>query len=197
MRRLLIASKNKGKVSEIKHTLADMGFEILSLNDVPGDEAKKEVEEPAMTYEGNAIIKAMTIGNRFKMLTLADDTGLEIDALDGRPGVNSARYADRTTEGRNKSVLEEMEDVADDKRTARFTSVIAIYNPETEKVTTCEGKIEGVISREPKGENGFGYDPIFYVPELGKTLAEITFNEKSSHDHRARAMEKVKEFLKE
>ncbi|MFA6393345.1 MAG: RdgB/HAM1 family non-canonical purine NTP pyrophosphatase [Patescibacteria group bacterium] len=194
MKKLLIASRNKGKISEIKHTLADMGYEILSLNDVPGDEAKKEVEEPAMTYEGNAIIKAMTIGQRFKML---DDTGLEIDALDGRPGVNSARYADGTTEGRNKSVLEEMEDVADDKRTARFTSVIAIYNPETEKVMTCEGRIEGVINREPKGENGFGYDPIFYVPKLGKTLAEITFSEKSLYDHRARAMEKVKEFLLE
>jgi len=197
MKKLLIASKNKGKVSEIKNTLADMGFEILSLEDVPGDDKLKEVEEPAITYEGNAIIKAMTIGNRFRMLTLADDTGLEIDALDGRPGVNSSRYADGTTAGRNKSVLDEMRGMPDEKRTARFRSVIAIYDPETEKVQTCEGKIEGIIAREPKGENGFGYDPIFYVPELEKTLAEISFSEKSSRDHRARAMSKVKEILRE
>ncbi len=196
MRKLLIASRNKGKISEITHTLRDSGFEILSLDDVLGDEKMKEVEEPAMSYEGNAIIKAMTIGQRFKMLTLADDTGLEIDALDGRPGVNSSRYADGTTAGRNKMVLDEMRDAPDEKRTARFRSVIAIYDPETEIVQTCEGKIEGIITREPKGENGFGYDPIFYVPELKKTLAEINFSEKSLHDHRARAMEKVKEILK-
>jgi len=201
MKRLLIASKNKGKINEIKHALdglsRELGIEILSLNDMPGDEKLKEVEEPTMTYEGNAIIKAMTIGNRFKMLTLADDTGLEIDALDGRPGVNSRRYGDGTAVGNNKKLLEELKEVQDEKRTARFKSVIAVYDPETGKVRTYEGKIEGIIGRELKGEGGFGYDSLFFAPELGKTLAEISFEEKIASDHRARAMEKVKDLLKE
>jgi len=194
IKKILIATRNKGKFPEIVEKIKDLPFEFLNLNDF--DNAG-DVEETAMTFEGNAIIKAMTYGIRANCLVLADDSGLEIDALNGKPGVMSARYVEGTDEDRYLKVLEEMKDVSDEKRTARFKCVIAIYNPENQEIKTFEGKVEGVILREPRGDKGFGYDPIFYVPEIGKTLAEIEVGHKNSVDHRGRALENAKPFLRQ
>lgn len=194
MKKFLIATRNQGKLPEITEKIKDLPFEFLSLNDF--DNAQ-DVKETAMTFEGNAIIKAFVYGTRTNCLVLADDSGLEIDTLDGKPGVLSARYAEGTDEDRYRKVLEEMKDVPDEERTARFKCVIAVYNPENQEVRTFEGKVEGVILREPKGDKGFGYDPIFYVPEIRKTLAEIELNDKNLIDHRGRALEKSKPYLKE
>lgn len=190
-RELLIATKNKGKFPEIIEKLRDLPFEFVSLNEYDLEEPK----ETAMTFEGNAIIKAVTYGVRLNCLTLADDSGLEIDALSGRPGIMSARYVQGTDKDRYEKVLEEMKDVPDEKRTARFKCVVAIYDPQDQRIETCEGAVEGRILKEPRGENGFGYDPIFFVPEIGKSTAEISVSEKNAIDHRGRALDKMKKIL--
>lgn len=196
--RILIATRNKGKFPEIMEKLKDLPLEFFSLNDFDKSDSKiKEVEETAMTFEGNAIIKAVVYGTRLNMLTLADDSGLEIDALGGQPGIFSARYVEGSDKDRYEKILEEMRDVPEEKRTARFKCVIAIYNPKNQNILTFEGRIEGIILQNPKGNYGFGYDPIFFVPEIGKTLAEIEIGDKNKIDHRGRALEKFKEaFLK-
>jgi XTP/dITP diphosphohydrolase len=191
-RKLLIATRNKGKFPEIIEKLKGLDFEFVSLNDFNN---AGDVEETAMTFEGNAIIKAVIFGLRTGCLTLADDSGLEVDALSGRPGVMSARYAEGSDEDRYKKIIEEMENVSDEERTARFKCVVAIYDPENQRIETFEGKVEGVILYEPKGRKGFGYDPIFYVPEIKKTLAEINVGEKNKVDHRGRALERAKKIL--
>jgi XTP/dITP diphosphohydrolase len=193
-RKLLIATKNKGKFPEIIEKLNGLDFDFVSLNDF---ESVEEVEETAMTFEGNAIIKAVAYGSKTNCLTLADDSGLEIDALSGRPGVMSARYVEGSDEDRYKRILEEMKEVPDEEHTARFKCAIAIYDPKNQSTITFEGKVDGIILREPKGEQGFGYDPIFYIPEIGKTFAEISIDEKIKIDHRGRALEKAKKVLME
>ena len=160
-RKLLIATRSRGKFPEIVALLRGLPFECFSLNDVPELPQDFEVEEPAMTFEGNAIIKAVTFGKRTGLLTLAEDAGLEVDALGGRPGVYSARYAPGTDKDRYMKLLGELEGVPDEKRTARFRAVVAMYNPRTDKVRTCEGVYEGKIVAKPQGTNGFGYDPVF------------------------------------
>lgn len=194
MRKLLITTRNKGKFPEMMEELAGLSFEFVNLNDtdLPSD---YEVEEPGMTFEGNAVIKAMTIGKKTGLLTLAEDAGLCVDALDGRPGVYSARYAPGSSENRNNKLLGELKDVPRKKRTARYVAVVAIYDPETDKVRTCEGTCEGLIMTEPIGDNGFGYDPIFWSIDLGKTTAQATMEEKNSVSHRGKAMRKAREIL--
>lgn len=194
-RKLLIGTGNKGKFPEILDILDGLPFDIINLRDVPELPKDYEVEEPGMTFEGNAIIKAMTMGKRTGLLTLAEDAGLEVDVLDGRPGVYSARYGPGTDEDRYKKLLHELEGVPDDKRTARFIAVVAIYDPEDDKIRTCDGKYEGKITTDPRGTNGFGYDPIFISPELGKTNAEATKEEKNSVSHRGKAIRKAREIL--
>ncbi|MFA6171838.1 MAG: RdgB/HAM1 family non-canonical purine NTP pyrophosphatase [Patescibacteria group bacterium] len=195
-RKLLIASKNKGKVEEIKYKLKDLPFELLALDEISG-EPVKEVEENAMSFEGNAIIKAMIFGNRFGCLTLGDDSGLAIDALGGRPGIHTSRYQGSSSEHKYLNILDEMENVPDGKRNARFIGAIAIYDPAAEIIHTCQDELTGLIAQEPKGDFGFGYDPIMYLPELGKTVAELTIDEKSAIDHRGKALEKAKKILLE
>ncbi len=195
MKQLLIATRNQGKFPEIVALLKDLPFEFLSLNNISGLPPGYEVEEPGMTFEGNAIVKAMTIGKKTGLLTLAEDAGLEVDALNGRPGVYTARYAPGTDEDRYRKLLEELKDIPDEKRTARFRAVVAIYNPENDKVRTCEGSYEGVIVREPVGINGFGYDPVFYSSVLKKTGAQATFEEKNSVSHRGQALRRAREIL--
>ena len=194
MKKLLIATRSKGKFPEIVELLDGLPCEFLNINDVdlPSD---FDVEETAMTFEGNAIIKAMTLGKKTGLLVLADDSGLEIDALDGRPGVFTARYAPGTDEDRYMKVLGELEGVSEDKRTARFVAVIAIYDPVTDRVRTCTGSYNGIIAKDPVGEGGFGYDPIFYNVELGKTNAELTTEEKNAVSHRGKAMRAAREIL--
>lgn len=197
MKKLLIATKSKGKFPEIISELNGLPFDFLNLNDVPELPPNFEVEEPAATFEGNAIIKAMTLGRKTGFLTLAEDSGLEVDALDGKPGVYSARYAPGTDEDRYQKLLGELQGVLEEKRAARFRSVIAIYNPENDKIRTCEGVYDGKIALEPKGKNSFGYAPVFYNVELGKTNAEMTMEEKNKVSHRGKALRKAKEILKQ
>lgn len=193
-RKLLIATRNRGKIEEIRLELHDQSFEVVGLEEA-GVPKEFEVEEPAMTMEGNAIIKAMMYGRKTGFLTLSEDAGLEVDSLGGRPGVLSARYAPGTDEDRYRKLLEELAHVPDAARGAQFRAVIAIYDPTNEKIRTCEGVYRGTIIREPRGKNGFGYDPIFYNTELKKTNAEMTKEEKNSVSHRGMALRKAKIIL--
>ena len=195
MRKLLIATHNKGKFPEIVKELEGISYEIINLNSVDVLPEGEEVEEPAMTFEGNAIIKAMTIGKWTNMLTLAEDAGLEVDALNGRPGVRTARYALGTDEDKYNKLLEELKNVPKEKRNARFKAIIAIYDPINDKIRTCEGVYEGLISSQPKGKNGFGFDPIFFNIELNKTNAEMTIEEKNSVSHRGKALRLARDIL--
>ncbi len=171
--------------------LADLPYEVVSLADYPD---APEVEETGVTFIENATIKAKAYAKFTGELTLADDSGLEVDALDGAPGVYSSRFAPSDPE-RNAKLLDMMKDVPDEQRTARFRCAIAIAAPSGD-VRTCDGAVEGTIARERKGTNGFGYDPIFYVPELGKHMAELTADEKNAISHRGKALEKAKGLLK-
>jgi len=196
MKKLLIATRSKGKFPEIISELNGLPFNFLNLTDVPELPSNFEVEEPALTLEGNAIIKAMTLGKKTGLLTLAEDAGLEVESLDGRPGVYTARYAPGTDEDRYRKLLDELRGIPEEKRMARFRAVIAIYDPENDKIRTCEGIYNGRIALEPKGSNGFGYDPVFYNIELGRTNAEMTMEEKNKVSHRGKALRKAKEILK-
>ena len=192
-RKLLIASTNQGKVREYKSLLKDVPFDLVSLTD---EGITTVVEETGTTFKENAGLKAETIAAESRLLTFADDSGIEVDALNGEPGVMSARYAgdDATDAERVDNLLKKMKDVPEGKRTARFRCVIAIAEPdgETEYFT---GECEGIVPFEPAGELGFGYDPILYIPELGKTLAELGSEIKNRISHRARAAEKARKTL--
>lgn len=193
--KLLIATRNANKVKELQHAFSGTNFTLVSLDEA-GVPADYDVEEPAVTFEGNAIIKAMSYGRRANMLTLAEDAGVEVDALDGRPGVRSARYVEGTHEDRYRKVLAEMEGVPDGQRGAQFRAVIAIYDPAKEKIRTCEGACRVTTLQEPRGNKGFGYDPIFFFEAMGKTYAEMTPEEKDAISHRGVAVRKALEILK-
>ena len=197
MRKLLIATRSKGKFPEITSLLHDLdSYEFLNLNDINDLPKDFEVEETAMTFAGNAIIKAKTIGELTGLLTMADDSGLEVDALDGRPGVKTARYAPGSDQDRYEKLLQELKGVPEEQRTARFVCVIAIYDPETKSVRTCQGIYKGKIAFEPRGSNGFGYDPVFYNEGLKKMNAEMTLDEKNEVSHRGAAVREAKLILK-
>ena len=193
--KIIFATKNAGKVREIKQILADMPFEVLSLKDAGID---IDVDEDGTTFEENAVKKAVEIMKVSGEICLADDSGLEIDYLDKAPGVYSARYMGEDTpyEIKNAKIIELLDGVPDEKRTARFISAIAAAFPDGRVVTT-EGTIEGIIGYEAKGENGFGYDPIFFLPEYGKTTGELPIEEKNKISHRGKALMLMKEKLKE
>ncbi len=191
MRELLIATSNKGKLKEILSIMNDAPFTILSMDDV-GLEA---VEEPAETLEGNALIKAILYGKKSGKLTLADDTGLEVDFLNGGPGVRTARYAEGDDSARNEKLLRELADVPAEARGARFRTVAAIFDPETEKISTFEGECVGSITREYRGTNGFGFSSLFEVKENGRTLAEMEMEELHGVNHRSKAFLKAREIL--
>lgn len=195
MRELLIATHNHGKLEEFKNYLSDVHVKLLTMDDTDID-PKFRVDEAATTFEGNALIKAFICGKKSGKLTVADDSGLEIDALGGEPGVQSARYVTGNDVARYQAVLEKMKDVPDDKRAARFVSVIALYDPITDKVQIARGECEGRITREPKGERGFGYDPIFFADEIQKTFAEASLEEKIGIDHRGKALARIQEHLR-
>jgi len=194
MRELLIATRNEGKMPEIRHALEGVPFTVIDINDVP---ALKGVEphEHGSTYEENATIKAREYGSKSGILTLADDSGIEVDALDGAPGIHSAYYAEGTDADRNNKMLEAMKDVPDEKRTARFVTVIALYDPISDKLRTCRATSEGRITRERKGERPFGYDPIFFYDDAQKTGGEMKVEEKERYSSRGRALVKAREIL--
>ncbi len=190
MKRLVAATKNPGKAREIARVLEGASFEVVSLADYPG---APDVEETGATFHENAILKARVYARYTGELTLADDSGLEVDALDGAPGVFSSRFAASDPE-RIEKLLAALADVPDERRTARFRCAIAIADPQG-RATTCQGKLEGVIAREPRGNNGFGYDPVFYVPDIGKCLAELPADEKNAISHRGEALSAAKKLL--
>lgn len=192
MKKLLLATTNDGKIREIRKILFGINFEIVTLKDIG---YQKEISETGNTFEENAVIKAKTVGADTGFLTVAEDSGLEIDALGGRPGVRSARYVNGTDAQRNNQVLKELNGIPRDKRKARFVVVVALYDPRSGKVTFFHGKSEGIITDEPKGNDGFGYDPIFFNRELGKTNAEAAISEKNQVSHRGRAFEKLRKYL--
>lgn len=189
MKEILIATTNKGKVADFKTLLTPFGINVKSLLDY---EEIIDVEETGTTFKENAILKAEAISIQFKTNVIADDSGLSIDALEGKPGVYSARYAgvEKNDQANMARVLEELENVPNEKRTARFHCVLAlaVVNNETR---TVEGTCEGVISTSPIGEHGFGYDPIFYLPDLRKTMAQLSKEEKNQISHRANAFSKL------
>ncbi|MFI8685623.1 XTP/dITP diphosphatase [Rossellomorea sp. NPDC077527] len=188
-KRVIIATKNKGKAKEFQHMFAPYGYEVQTLLDLPHIE---DVEETGVTFEENAVLKAETVAAELGALVIADDSGLSIDALEGRPGVYSARYAgeEKSDDANMEKVLGELEAVEDSDRTARFYCVLAIAGPEME-TKTVTGTCEGMILRDKRGTNGFGYDPIFFVPSLQKTMAELTQEEKSGISHRGHALKKL------
>ncbi|MEX2159096.1 MAG: XTP/dITP diphosphatase [Dehalococcoidia bacterium] len=193
MPRLLLATNNAGKVLELRQLLEGCGWEIVTPADLG---LKLDVEEVGQTYAENATIKANAFAEASGLVTLADDSGLEVDALDGRPGVQSARYAgpDRTDRERVEKLLGELAGVPDERRTARFRAVIAIVEPggRTELV---EGTVEGRIAHEPRGASGFGYDPVFLLPARGLTTAELSADEKQAVSHRGVAARKARDVL--
>jgi XTP/dITP diphosphohydrolase len=194
MRQLLIATRNEGKMPEMRHGLEGVPFIIIDINDVPAL-GKYEPEESGSTYEVNALIKAKEYGARAGILALADDSGIEVDALGGEPGVQSARYAEGTDADRNAKLLSVLKDVPDEKRGARFVSVIAIFDPTSGKARTCRAEVYGQLTREPRGGRPFGYDPIFLYNEAGKTGGEMTLEEKDNFSHRGRALAKARDIL--
>ena len=193
---LCIATRNAHKLSEIRAVLSDLALEITSTADHPGC---PEVEEDGATLEANAEKKAGAVCAFTGLLTLADDTGLEVDALDGAPGVLSARYAGPgcSYSDNNAKLLRELAGVPEERRSARFRCVIALADPTASgSLSLHEGRIDGRILREPRGQGGFGYDPIFWVPEAGCSLAELPPDRKNSISHRARALAAARVALK-
>ncbi len=207
---IVVATKNKGKIREIRETLKGVDVKILSLDEIG---LEIEIEEDGNTYNENAVKKAVEVAKRTRKTALADDSGLEIDALNGKPGINSSRFAgvDADDRERNLKILEMMKDVPHEKRGARFRCVIAIANSPISPfikggegdLYTCEGVCEGEIAESIRGDKGFGYDPIFiphlYISvghEYGKTFGELGAEIKDKISHRAKALEKAKELIK-
>jgi XTP/dITP diphosphohydrolase len=191
--KLLIATRNRGKLREYEHLLDDVRLELVDLAEAG---IAIQVEETGLTFEENAALKAGTYARASGLLTLADDSGLEVDALGGEPGVRSARYDGRggSDEDRYRLLLRRLEGVPEQERRARFRCVIAIATPR-KKLCTAEGTCEGRIALEPKGGYGFGYDPVFFVLESGCTMAQLPPDVKNAISHRARAAQGAKEVL--
>ena len=194
MKEIVLATRNRHKGEELSALLGDLGIQIRTLADFP---AAQEVEEDGATCEANAIKKATEIARATGLPAVADDTGLEVDALGVRPGVYAARYAGEgaTYEDNCRKLLQELEGIPRAKRSARFLTAAAIALPSGE-VQVVQGMLKGLITEKPVGAHGFGYDPVFLVPELGKTLAELTAAEKNCISHRAKAFVQAKEILR-
>lgn len=184
MKEVLIATNNRGKAKDFETLFQPFGVQVLTLNDI---EEAIDVEETGVTFEENAILKAETVARLLNKIVIADDSGLEIDALNGAPGVYSARYAgtEKSDEANIDKVLAELGTVPTEGRTARFRCVLAVAGPGLQ-TETFSGSCEGLIHTERKGTNGFGYDPIFYVPEQERMMAELSPEEKSLISHRGR-----------
>jgi XTP/dITP diphosphohydrolase len=193
MKKLIFATGNEHKMQEIRMILGDLDYEILSMKEAG---ITADIVEDGKTFEENAEIKAKAISGLTNCLVLADDSGLEVDYMDKQPGIMSARWLGEDTSYRikNAKIIENLEGVPEEKRTARFVCAVAAAFPDGQ-VITRRGTIEGMIGYEERGENGFGYDPIFFLPEYGKTTAELSPEEKNRISHRGRALEQIKEEL--
>lgn len=184
-KKILIATTNEGKAQEFKAMFERLGYEIETLNDHP---EFPEIEETGSSFEENARLKAEGIAEQTGGMVLADDSGLMIDALNGQPGVYSARYAgpEKSDAANRRKVLEEMQGLEKDQRTAHFHTVLVLVAPDKNPLVV-EGVLDGYITTEERGENGFGYDSIFFLEDQGRTLAEMTLEEKNAISHRAKA----------
>ena len=193
MPKLLLASSNLGKIREYRLLLGNLGYQIVTLSE---QGISKVITESGNTYEQNAEMKATTYAKLSQLITLADDSGLEVDALHSKPGIHSARFAGKnaTDADRVTKLLAMMDGIPWDRRTAHFKCVIAIATPEG-KLRLCQGKCRGIIAFEAKGKNGFGYDPIFHLPELAKTLAELPLELKNQLSHRGQAAQRARKIL--
>jgi len=196
---VLLATRNQGKIKEIESIFSGLDHnnlpKLLNLDDIPAVPPDFDVVEDGKTYEDNAVKKAIEYGRLAGMLTLADDSGLEVEALSGRPGVYSARYGTRDSKTKCLQLLNELKDVPLAERRARFVCVIAIYNPISEEVKVCRGIYPGRIITEIRGNNGFGFDPIFLNEDLGLTNAEMSINQKNKVSHRRKALEQCYKIL--
>jgi XTP/dITP diphosphohydrolase len=195
MPKLLLATFNPGKVREYRDLLDGLDYQVTTLAE---EGIAQVVEESGNSYEQNARLKAIAYARLSRITTLADDSGLEVAALDGEPGIKSARFAGEaaTDEDKVDLILARLSGVPREQRTACYECVIVIATPEGQS-QVCYGECRGIISLEPKGKNGFGYDPIFFLPELGKTMAELSPETKNRISHRARASRKAREVLRQ
>lgn len=196
MKKIIFATGNANKMVEVRMILADCGYEIVSMKEAGID---IDIVEDGKTFEENAIIKATAISKTKEAegcVVLADDSGLEVDYMDGAPGIYSARWQGEDTPYsiKNQMIIDALADAKEEERTARFVCAIAAAFPDG-TVTTRRGVIEGMIAHQPAGENGFGYDPIFFLPEYGKTTAELAPEDKNKISHRGRALKKIREVL--
>ena len=191
---IVLATQNRDKREELQEALSEFTVKILSLNDFP---FIGEIEEVGQTLLENSMIKAKTVHNLTQLPAIGDDTGLEVEALNGAPGIYSARYAgeDVTYEDNVNKLLAEMENIPLENRKAQFRTVISFVDKDRELWT--EGRIKGIIGESAKGKNGFGYDPVFFVPELEKTFSELSIGEKNRISHRGLAMKKFRILLRE
>ena len=191
---MIVATRNKGKVREIREALKGLGLRIYALSDfrdVP------EVEEDGKSFTENALKKARFYSKVFGKLTMADDSGLEVDGLKGMPGIYSARYSGEgaSSQKNNEKLVQEMEGISLSKRGARFKCIIAMVSPEG-KEAMAEGACKGRIGFREKGKKGFGYDPLFILPKYGKTMAELSLEEKNKISHRGKALRKIRKIIK-
>ncbi|MCK4362663.1 MAG: XTP/dITP diphosphatase [Dehalococcoidia bacterium] len=195
MPKLLLATKNPAKVREYWQLLQEIPYEIVTLAEEGIDQV---VDETEATLKENAALKAKAYASLSHLLTLADDSGLEVDALGGEPGALSARFAGEGASDKERIdyLLARLLGIPWEQRTARFKCMIAIASLDGE-VALCQGECQGIIAFEPKGDNGFGYDPIFYLPELGKTMAELSMDEKNEVSHRGQAVKKARRILEQ
>ncbi|WP_310601855.1 XTP/dITP diphosphatase [Anaerosporobacter sp.] len=192
-KRIIFATGNEGKMKEVRMILDDLGYEILSLKDIGYD---KEIIEDGKTFEENALIKAVQIAREMNEIVLADDSGLEVDYMDKQPGIYSARFLGEDTSYRvkNQYIIDQLKDAKEEERSARFVCAIACAFPNGKTLTT-RATIEGYIGYEERGENGFGYDPIFMVPEFNCTTAELDLEKKNQISHRGKALEAMKKLI--
>jgi XTP/dITP diphosphohydrolase len=195
MRKLTVASKNRGKIAEIKAAFTGLPFSVIPVSDCGDFTEPEETEE---TFAANAELKARYYAEATKTICLADDSGLEVDALNGAPGVYSARFAGLAAADadNNAKLLKLLTGLGSEQRTARFRCVLVYFDPLGE-LLTADGTCEGIILETPRGDGGFGYDPLFYIPKLGKTLAEITLAEKNAVSHRGAALRNLVKALKQ
>lgn len=193
MKEIVVASTNKGKIREFKEMLEPMGYTVKSLADFPD---MPEIEENGTTFEENAVIKAQSVTDRYGIEAISDDSGLSIDAFGGEPGIHSARYLghDTSYDYKNRVILERME--KESNRNCHYTCAIAVTGPNEEPVVFCD-IVDCEIAKEPKGENGFGYDPIVYYAPLQKTMAEMTKDEKNAISHRGKAIRRFEAWMDE
>lgn len=196
--RLLIATRNAGKVREFREIVAG-AFPVVDLGVFPD---APEVEESGDTFRDNALIKARAYAQHARCWTLADDSGLAVDALGGKPGVHSARWAELHRRGKgdrdnNTLLLEQLRDVPDDRRTAHFVCHLVLCDPAGSAFLDCTDRVDGVVLRAPRGAGGFGYDPLFFVPSFGKTTAELDSTQKHALSHRGKAMRAMASLMRE